>query len=150
VRVTFSPLTKATYLAAKKATVSTKPVMTFPLKKMRGRIVIPTAKGPKVYQDVVIDDAAINRGHSEDEGKNYTYLGYSANFKSHLVHAQLYEIGQWLLIEDSGKETELWGEPILSPDKRHIIAVCMGIEYGGGQPNSLQLLELRNGTLQQV
>ena len=26
----------------------------------------------------------------------------------------------------------------------------MGIEYGGGQPNILQLLELRNGILQQV
>ena len=32
VRVSFSPLTKAAYLAAKKSVVSTKPVMTFPLK----------------------------------------------------------------------------------------------------------------------
>ena len=150
VRVTFSPLTKAAYLAAKKTAVSTKPVVTFPLKKARGRIVISTAQGPQVFQDIVIDEVAIKKGHGEDEGKTYTYLGYLADFKCHLLHVQRYEMGQWLLIDASGKETELWGEPIFSPDKRHIIAACMGIEYGGGQPNILQLLELRNGVLQQV
>ena len=36
VHVTFSPLTKAAYLAAKKTVVSSKPVMTFPLKKSAG------------------------------------------------------------------------------------------------------------------
>ena len=51
VRVTFSPLTKAAYLAAVKAAVVTRPNVTFPLKKVRGRIVIPTAKGRVVFKD---------------------------------------------------------------------------------------------------
>ena len=54
-RVTFSPLTKAAYLAAKKKAIVTKPKMTFPLKKVRGRIVIPTAKGNVVFKDVTGD-----------------------------------------------------------------------------------------------
>ena len=63
---------------------------------------------------------------------------------------QYYETAQWLLIDISGRQIELWGEPLFSPDLRHIVATCMGIEYGGGQPNMLQLLELRNGMLWQV
>ena len=63
---------------------------------------------------------------------------------------QYYETTQWLLIDTSGQQLDLWGEPLFSPDLRHIAATCMGIEYGGGQPNILQLLELHNGVLRQV
>ena len=150
VRVTFSPLTKAAYLAAKKTAVLTKPATTFPLKKVRGRIVIPTAKGTKVFRDVVIDEAATRKGHSENELTTYNYLGYLVNFKCHLVRVQYHETTQWLLVHASGRQLELWGEPVYSPDLRHIAAACMGIEYGGGQPNTLQLLELRDGVLRQV
>ena len=80
----------------------------------------------------------------------YTYLGYLVDFKCHLIRVQYYETAQWLLIDISGRQIELWGEPLFSPDLRHIVATCMGIEYGGGQPNMLQLLELRNGMLWQV
>ena len=62
VKVTLSPLTKAAYLAAKKGAVSTKPAITFPLKKVRGRIVIPTAKGPKVFQDKGLGTDDIEQG----------------------------------------------------------------------------------------
>ena len=150
VRITFSPLTKAAYLAAAKATVVTKPTTTIPLKKTRGRLVIPTAKGPKTFADIIIDEAAIKKGHGEDELTTYTYLGYLVDFKCHLIRVQYYETAQWLLIDISGRQIELWGEPLFSPDLRHIVAICMGIEYGGGQPNMLQLLELRNGMLWQV
>ncbi|MDO7854392.1 hypothetical protein [Hymenobacter convexus] len=150
VRVTFSPLTEAAYLAAKKTAVLTKPAMTFPVKKRNGRIVIPTAKGPKIFTDVVIDEAAFKKGHGEEESTVYTYLGYLVDFKCHLIQVQYYETTQWLLIDGSGHRIELWGEPMYSPDRRHIAAICMGIEYSGGQPNILQLLELRNGVLQQV
>jgi hypothetical protein len=150
VRVRFSPLTKAAYLQAGKGCVKTKPRITFPLKKVHGRIVIPTAKGREVFTDITIDDAAIAKGHGEDESTTYTYLGYLKDFHSHLIQAQLYEITEWLLIDDNGKHFELWGEPLFSPDMKHIASSCTGIEYGGGQPNIIQLLGLQNGALREV
>lgn len=150
VRVTFSPLTKAAYEQAKKAAIVTKPTLTFPLKKQKGRIVIPTTKGPKVFTDIVIDAAAVKKGHGEEESTEYTYHGYLVDFKCHLIQAQYYETAQWLLVDAAGRQIELWGEPVYAPDLRHIAATCMGIEYGGGQPNIIQLLEFRNGALQQV
>ena len=149
-RVTFSPLTKAAYLAAKKMAVLTKPVMTFPVKKARGRIVIPTAKGPKVFQDIVVDEAALKRGIGEAETIIHDYLGYLPAFKCHLLKVNYYETVQYLLISESGQQLELWGEPLFAPDMTHIVATCMGIEYGGGQPNIIQLLAFQNGKLQQV
>lgn len=147
IRVTFSPLTKAAYLAAKRGCVETKPRVTFPFKKRRGRIVIPTVKGQKILADIVVDEAFINQGHSEAEMTEYIYLGYLTAFQAHLIQVQFYETTQWLLIDASGRQIELWGEPVFAPDMKHIAASCMGIEYGGGQPNIIQLLELKNGIL---
>jgi hypothetical protein len=150
VRVTFGPLTKSVYLEAQKACVQTKPNVTFPLKKQYGRIVILTAKGREIFTDVDIDDAAIAKGHSEEEIKTYTYLGYLKNTHTHMVKVQLYEITEWLLVNDNGKHLELWGEPLFSPDMKHVASSCMGIEYGGGQPNIIQLLAWQNGEWREV
>ena len=92
VRVTFSPLTKTAYLAAKKTVVVTKPAMTFPLKKVRGRIIIPTSKGPKVFQDKGI-------GTDEDDQAEYLYRGYLPQFGYHVVEAHLWERIQWFLLD---------------------------------------------------
>lgn len=150
VRVTFSSLTKAAYEQAGKTVIETKPRVTFPLHKQRGRLIIPTAKGQKVFTDIVIDDAAIKRGHSEDEMTIHTYRGFLPDFHCHLIEVQLYEISQWLLISDAGQQVVLWGKPLFSPDGKHIIATCMGIEYGGGQPNSLELLARQSGAWRTV
>ncbi len=77
----------------------------------------------------------------------YIYLGYLTAFQAHLIRVQFYETTQWLLIDASGRQIELWGEPVFAPDMKHIAASCMGIEYGGGQPNIIKLLELKNGIL---
>ena len=145
VRVTFSPLTKAAYLQARKGCVETKPRITFPVKKVHGRIVIPTTKGRKVFTDTVVDEAFMKKGHGEEESIQYTYLGYLPDYVSHLLQIQYYETTQWLFVSASGQQTELWGEPVFSPDMKHIASSCMGIEYGGGQPNIIQVLELQNG-----
>ena len=97
VRVTFSPLTKAAYLAAKKTAVSGKPVMTFPVKKMRGKIVIPTSKGPKVFLDKGI------RAH-EDAEAEYLYRSYMPQFECHVIEAHLWERTQWLLVDKQGRQ----------------------------------------------
>ena len=150
VRVTFNPLTKAVYLQARKGLTVTKPRLTRPLKKQEGRLVIPTTAGPKVLTDVVIDAAAVEKGHSEEEAIQYTYLGYLPDFSCHLIRVQYYETTKWLLISNSGRQLSLWGEPIFSPDQQRIFAICQGLEYSGGQPNSLQLLQLQNGVLREV
>ncbi|MBO2010709.1 hypothetical protein [Hymenobacter negativus] len=150
VRITFSPLTKPAYLEAKKSVVVTKPKMTFPLKKQNGQLTILTTKGPKIFKDIVVDEAANKSGIGEAETLIHDYLGYLPAFKCHLLRVNYYETSQYLLISDSGQQLELWGEPIFAPDMQHIIATCMGIEYGGGQPNILQLLALRNGVWKQV
>ncbi|GAA3978016.1 hypothetical protein GCM10022407_24060 [Hymenobacter antarcticus] len=148
-RVTFSPLTRAAYLAAGKACVSTKPQVAFPLRKQEGRITIPTAKGPKVFADITIE-ATIKRGISEAELIIHQYLGYLPEFKCHLVKVEYDETSEYVLIDNSGTQIALAGEPIFAPDTQHIAAICQGIEYGGGHPNSLQVLEMSNGRLRQV
>ena len=150
VHVTFAPLKKAAYLAAQKGCVSIKPRVTFPLKKQGGRIVISTAKGRKVFTDIVIDEAAVRRGHGEAETTTYTYQGYWPDWHCHVLRVDYYEIGQWFLITDAGQQVELWGEPVLAPDGKHIVATCEGLEYSGGQPNLLQILALQNGTVHEV
>jgi len=70
--------------------------------------------------------------------------------KCHLIQVQYYETTQWLLVDGTGQQLDLWGEPIVSPDRHYIIAICMGIEYGGGQPNIVQLVALQNGVLRHV
>ena len=149
-QVTFSTLTKANYLQAKRNCIVTKPPITFPIRKQNGRIIIQTAKGKKVFQDIVINEAAIKKGHGEEESTIYTYLGYLSDFHCHLINAGYYEIEEWLLITDSGQQLELWGEPLFSPDLHYIAASCAGIEYSGGQPNIIQLIALQEGNLRKV
>ena len=150
IRVTSSLLAKAVYLVVKKGCVETKLRVTFPLKKQRGRIIIPTVKGQKILADIVVGEAFINQGHSKAEMTEYIYLGYLTVFQAHLIQVQFYETTQWLLIDASGRQIELWGEPVFAPDMKHIAASCMGIKYGGGQPDIIQLLELKNGVLSTV
>ena len=150
IHVTFSPLTKAAYLQAQKGRIITKPRVTFPLKKQRGRIIIPLAKGQKVFLDTIIDEAAVKKGHNEDESTSYTYLGYLPDFKCHWLKINYYETSEYLLLDATGRQVKLWGEPIFSPDKQQIVASSMGIEYAGGQPNKIQLVRLQDGILREV
>ncbi|HEX8659003.1 MAG TPA: hypothetical protein VF690_15780 [Hymenobacter sp.] len=150
VRVTISPLTKAAYLAAKKGGIVTKPRRTFTLKKLNGRITIPTNKGPKVFKDVIVDEAALRRGIGEEESLVHDYLGFLPAFHCHLVKINFYETSEYLLISETGHQISLCGEPLFSPDVRYIMASSPGIEYSGGQPNMIELLELQSAGLKRV
>jgi len=108
VRVVFSPLTKTAYLAAKKGCVVIKPLVTFPLKKQGGRIIIPTTKGNKVFADITVADA-FKKGKTEAETTEYTYLGYLPDYSCHLVRVQFYETTKWLIISTSDRKNELLG-----------------------------------------
>ena len=142
VRVTFSPFTKAAYLAAKKAVVVTKPVMTFPVQKVRGRLVIPTAKGAKVFQDKGI-------GTDEDDQAEHVYHGYLPQFGYHVIETRLWERTQWLLLDKQGRQLAFYEEPLYSPDMKHFIIATAGIEYSV-YPNEIQLFQLVDGRWRQV
>ena len=143
VRVTFSSLTKLAYLEAKKACISTKPVITFPLKKTRNRILIPTAKGPKVFQDKGV-------GTDNDDQAQFEYKGYLPQFNYHFVLGHYWEQTQSLLIADSGnQQLVLNNEPRYSPDIKSFVVIAAGIEYSV-YPNEIRLYRFENGRWRQV
>ena len=84
VHVTFSPLTKAAYEQAKKTAIMTKPTLTFPLKKQKGRIVIPSENGPKIFKDNPVAE-------DDPDWELYKYLGYSPRLNCHLIEHSHYE-----------------------------------------------------------
>ena len=147
VRITFSALTDAAYMATPRRKVAAKPRVTFPLSKQHGRIAIPTAKGPRIFRDVVVDAQS---EYSESQAITYKYLGYFPAQHCHLVHVSYYEIEKWVLLSDAGERVDLWGQPIFAPDGHYLAATCEGLEYGGGQPNLVQLVALRDGLLREV
>ena len=121
VRVTFSPLTKAAYLAAKKTAVLAKPATTFPLKKVRGRIVIPTAKGRVIFKDNDVSEENL-------EWEKYAYRGYSSQLECHLIEHSHYERIGSILLDKYGGQIETYDMPIYSPDFKKFATISAGLE----------------------
>lgn len=137
VRVVFSPLTRAAYVAASKHLVDIKPRATFPLKKQRGRIVIPTAKGQRVFRDGWIEK-------ERDDDTRYSYVGYWPSLHWHLVEGYHYsEIYNLNIIAQSGQWLKLDDSPSFSPDTSQFV-VASGSLDGIGSP-LIQLFKLKNG-----
>jgi hypothetical protein len=135
-RVTFTPLTKSSYIVAKKGCISTKPRTTFPLKKQNGRIVIPTAKGKKVFTDKYINT-------DRDDQQEFEYSGYLAQFECHVVVGHFYEWSQWFLIDRNGGEITLYDAPEYSPDMQRFVSASRGLEYPV-YPNVIRLFRFEN------
>ncbi|MCB2407623.1 hypothetical protein [Hymenobacter lucidus] len=146
--VVVQQVTAAEYQQARKAARPGRTVVTFPVRKQGRRLSIPTSTGPVVLQDMIVGEAEVNQGHSEGETTIYTYHGYLSHFKRHLVEAAYYETTQWLLIGPDGRRLTLWGKPLYAPDQNRLVSICQGLEYSGGQPNIVQLFQLKNGVLQ--
>jgi hypothetical protein len=142
VRVTSSPLTKAAYLEARKLTVVTRPTLTFPVKKVRDRIVIPTAAGPKIFQDKGI-------GTDNDDQAKYEYAGYLPQFGYHVVVGHFWEHTNWLLLGPGGAPLELYDAPVYSPDLKHFVVSAAGIEFSV-YPNEIRLFTFLNGRWREV
>jgi hypothetical protein len=137
VRVSFSPLTKAAYLAAKKSAIVTKPTMTFPLKKKNGRIVIPTAKGNVIFKDNDVDE-------EDPDWEKYTYQGYWPQFECHLILHNHYEWSRYLLVDKSGKEIEISNMAVYSPDTKSFVAISYGGVESAMYSNSIKLFYFEN------
>ncbi|MBJ6110227.1 hypothetical protein JAO73_14485 [Hymenobacter sp. BT523] len=141
-KVTFSPLTKAAYLEARKAAIVTKPVATFPLKKQKGCIVIPTVKGKVIFQDKGV-------GTDNDDQAEFSYRGLVASLKYHVVEGRYWEAFQVHLVGENGQRLDLPSLPEYSPDMRSMVVASSGIEVGYF-PNAIQLYRLENGRWRQV
>lgn len=141
-RVTLTPCTKGAYDEAKKTAITTKPTLTFPLKKQQGRVVIPTAKGPKVFQDKGV-------GTDNDDQVEFKYLGYAAELKYHLVTGTYWEGFLCHLVGDNGQQLELADTPDFSPNKRRFVVWSAGIEVSY-MANVIQVYELESGRWWQV
>ncbi|MBO0358839.1 hypothetical protein J0X19_12855 [Hymenobacter sp. BT186] len=148
--VVFQQISVAEYQREQRATQPSKTTITFPVWKKASQLTIPTTKGPLVLQDILIGETEVQQGHSEAEHTLYTYRGYLAHFHRHLVEVGYYETTQWWLIAENGLRLTLWGKPVYAPDQNSIVAICAGLDYSGGQPNVVQLLQIKNGVLQKV
>jgi hypothetical protein len=142
VHITFVPLTKKVYLAARKGAASAKPSITFPLKKQHGRILIPTGKGKKVFTDKYVDT-------DRDDQQQFEYLGYLPRFECHVVLGHFYEWSQWFLITKSGQQLELYDAPEYSPDLQYFVSASQGLEYSV-YPNTIRLFHFENHTWREV
>ncbi|TPG67522.1 hypothetical protein EAH73_07375 [Hymenobacter nivis] len=142
VRVTFKSLTKSAYLQAKKGCVTAKPRVTFPFKKGRGRIVIPTAKGQKIYQDK-------RQGTDDDDQAQFEYAGYTPQFGYHAITAHLWERTQTFLIDKNGQQLELYDAPQYAPDMKSFVVASSGLEYSV-YPNSIRLFRFENRAWREV
>ena len=135
-KVTFSPFTKAAYLAAKKMVVETKPQVTYPVKKQSGRITIPTAKGNQAFRDNSIDE-------ENPDWEKFTYRGYLPQFECHLIEHNHYEWSRYILVDKSGAKTAVSNLPVYSPDLKSFVAISGGVE-SAMYPNSIQLFRFEN------
>ena len=141
-QVMFSPSAKAAYTQAKKSCVVNTPQATFPLKKQRGRIIIPVVKGQRVFKDRGV-------GTDNDDQAQYEYLGYLPQFGNHVVLAHLWERTQWLLIAKNGKQLELYDAPLYSPSGKSFVVISAGLEYSV-YPNSLRLFRFEGQSWREI
>ena len=148
--VVFQQISAAEYQREQKAAQPGKTTTTFPVWKKGNQLTIPTTKGPLVLQDIVVGETEVQQGRTEDEYTLYTYRGYLSHFHRHLVEVGYYETTQWWLIAENGLRLTLWGKPQYAPDQNSMVAICAGLDYSGGQPNVVQLFQIKSGVLQKV
>jgi len=110
------------------------------LLKQHGVLRIPLRNG----RQKVLADKHLNT--DEDDQVRYTYRGYLLDFKQHLVLAEYYEAGEWLLISEEGKTLVLWSEPLSSPDRTRLVTYAGNLEYDI-MPTGLQLFQVVQGQL---
>ena len=140
--VTLSPLTEAAYLAAKKGCMVTTPKMTFPLKKVRGRIAISTAKGLVVFKDNNISEES-------PDWEMYTYRGYSPQLECHLIEHSQSELITDIMLDKNGRQMEAYGSPFYSPGLKSFATISAGIS-SPPYSNTIGLYRLENHHWRQV
>jgi hypothetical protein len=146
-RVTLSPITIAAYEQAhRRVGVPSKLLLgeapVFTVRKQKGRLIIPTEAGNKLFKDKVFPE-------NEVDDVTYEYLGFFPKHQVHLIRIAYYESSEILLVEKNGNIVRLVSEPLYSPSQQRLLTASRGIVYAM-MPNSLQLAERVGGRLQVV
>lgn len=111
------------------------------VKKKQGELVLSLA-GNKM---MILRDSLSNSDNTEQI--TYNYWGHFNEVGFYIIKVQYYESGEYLLINDkTGIKTQVWGEPKLSPDKKHIVSASNGIEYDI-LPNGIQMWLIQKDAL---
>lgn len=80
----------------------------------------------------------------------FYYARFLPEMQSHLVFGGYYESSDFVVVSAvTGKETHMWGEPYLSPDKKFVISPSFDLEVGFNS-NGFELYSFQNGTLTQI
>ena len=100
-------------------------------------LIIKTVNGGNVY--------LVTKQSDNDDLAIYDFIQDMPDINQWLVLGSYWESYGYLLIDKtSGETTHLYGMPVVSPDKKHIIAFNQDLQ-AGFTFNGLQLLEMQNG-----
>lgn len=103
------------------------------IKKNKGELVLNLARN----KELILRDSIVNSDNSEQVTHNF--IGHFMEVGLYVIKVQYYETGEYLLISDkTGVITKVWGEPKLSPDKKHIACASNAIGYDI-MPNGIQI-----------
>lgn len=83
---------------------------------------------------------------NEVEGKTFLFKGILNN-RFYIVLGKYYDTGEYFLVDKiNGKKTSIWGEPIISPDGKHITSFSGALGYDM-MPNGVQMFIFKNNQL---
>lgn len=111
------------------------------VKKNKGELVLSIAGNKKI----VLRDSLADSDNTEQV--TYNYIGKFKEVGLYIIRIQYYEMGEYMLINNkTGTKTKVWGEPKLSPDKKHIACASNAIGYDV-MPNGIQMWVIQKGDL---
>ena len=97
---------------------------------------VPTAKGSVVFKDNPVEE-------DNPDWEIYHYHGYCAQLECHLIEHNHYEWSSNILVDRSGKQTEVVSMPEYSPDFRSFATISAGIE-DAVFPNEIRIYRFEN------
>lgn len=94
--------------------------------------------------------ANLKNPEKDEDYSIFYYAHYLPEMQSHLIFGGYYESSDFVLVSAiNGKQTHMWGEPYLSPDKKLVISPSFDLEVGFNN-NGFELYSFQNGNLQQI
>lgn len=92
--------------------------------------------------------AMVNNNSDGDDYVQYRYQKFIPEINSYCIYGGYYEALDYILLNRAtGENVHIWGEPVLSPDKKHVVCTSFDLE-AGFIPNGFQLFEYNNGKLE--
>lgn len=108
--------------------------------KQSNKLTLPLDNGnSKVLHD--------KKSTNEIDDASYSFIGNIESLNQYVVNVSYYETSECLLIDQkTGDETKVWGEPIISPDLKHLFSYSDALGYDV-MPNGIQMWKYEGGKL---